>query len=269
MRNGAVVFQEAKLEPYFVLQPILPTRRDLPRGAEALLRLRDRNGTDSPLDRFLVNAALGRRLEEIDEYMLSTVIEWLESVKGFPLPDDFVAINIDADSFVDPRCMKFLLDQILKTSYISHLCLEITETAHLEDFKTAKAHMATLQGIGVRIALDDFGSGYMGLTALKHLHADFVKIDGQLLKNVDRDQRTRNVVSYLIELSHDLGALTIAEHIETPSEAQQLIELGADYLQGYLLSKAKIPGQTAPFLGCYPQSEHATLDCEDHHCAAA
>ena len=117
------------------------------------------------------------------------------------------------------------------------ICFELTETAAIGDFDVATEFFQTMRRLGCQIALDDFGSGLSSYTYLKQLPIDFLKIDGGLVKGIDHDPVQSAIVKSIIELAHTLDKKVVAEHVENQAVRDQLIEFGADYLQGYLFNK--------------------------------
>jgi EAL domain-containing protein (putative c-di-GMP-specific phosphodiesterase class I)/ActR/RegA family two-component response regulator len=125
----------------------------------------------------------------------------------------------------------------------SRTVLEITERASLEDIKDVRGRIGELRKLGFRIAVDDLGAGYAGLTTFAHLQPDFAKLDMSLVRNIDRDDTKQRVVRTMAKLCRELGVLVVAEGIETPAERDMVVELGCDLLQGYLFAK---PGPAFP-----------------------
>jgi EAL domain-containing protein (putative c-di-GMP-specific phosphodiesterase class I) len=121
--------------------------------------------------------------------------------------------------------------------------LEITERAALDRVRDLTNRMASLRKLGFRIAVDDLGAGYAGLTSFAQLEPDVVKVDMSLIRNVDSSATKRKVVGTVIALCRDLGITLIAEGIETERERETLIALGGDLCQGYLFAR---PGRPFP-----------------------
>lgn len=121
--------------------------------------------------------------------------------------------------------------------------LEITERASLESVPDAADRVKLLRERGFRIAVDDLGAGYAGLTSFATLEPDFVKIDISLVRGVDRDPVRQKLIRSLNKLCEEMSIQVVAEGIETPEERDTIIDLGCDYLQGYLLAR---PGPPFP-----------------------
>ena len=113
--------------------------------------------------------------------------------------------------------------------------IEITENDYSREmamYKEALAHR-----FGARLAIDDFGSGYNGETSLLDYQADYVKLDMEIVRDIDTVRDRCDIAKNLISFAHDRGIRVIAEGVETEGELRALIALGADYLQGYLLAR--------------------------------
>ncbi len=130
----------------------------------------------------------------------------------------------------------------------SRVVLEITERASLDTVERVTDCVEKLRGLGYRIAVDDLGAGYSGLTALALLEPEFVKLDMSLIRNIDTSATLQRIVKGMIRLSHDLGAKVVAEGIETPEEHHWLAEAGCDLLQGFLFGRpaAEFPVRQNP-----------------------
>jgi EAL domain-containing protein (putative c-di-GMP-specific phosphodiesterase class I) len=112
------------------------------------------------------------------------------------------------------------------------LCFEITETAVIENFDSARAFIAALRERGCRFALDDFGSGMSSYSYLKHLPVNYIKIDGSFVRGMLEDPVDRAVVESINQIAHDLGMKTIAEFVESEEILAALADIGIDYAQG-------------------------------------
>ena len=118
------------------------------------------------------------------------------------------------------------------------LCLEITESALLDDADVALATLAQLKDIGVLLAIDDFGTGYSSLNYLRRLPVDVVKIDRSFIAEVGLGGAGDTIIAGIIGLTLGLGLQIVAEGIERPEQAAALIELGCTRGQGFLYSAA-------------------------------
>lgn len=118
---------------------------------------------------------------------------------------------------------------------LKHLVIEITESDYSREMALYKEALA--RRFGARLAIDDFGSGYNGETSLLDYHVDFVKIDMEIVRDIDVAKDHQDIARNLIGYAHDRGIRVIAEGVETEAELRALRVLGADYVQGYLVGR--------------------------------
>jgi EAL domain-containing protein (putative c-di-GMP-specific phosphodiesterase class I) len=122
--------------------------------------------------------------------------------------------------------------------------LEITERTSLDEVPDARAKINELRSMGYRIAIDDLGAGYAGLTSFVALGPEFVKLDMSLIRDADKDPLKRKLIRSMAVLCKDLGIAVVAEGIETAAERDIVVELGCDLLQGYLHARPARPFPT-------------------------
>jgi EAL domain-containing protein (putative c-di-GMP-specific phosphodiesterase class I) len=137
------------------------------------------------------------------------------------------------------------------TPYAERVVLEITERASLEHIRDLRERVARLRALGFRIALDDLGAGYAGLTSFTQLEPEFVKLDMELIRDIHQHEMKRKIVRSMVQLSHDMGKCIIGEGVESCEEADVLVQLGCDYLQGFLFAK---PARRFPKISVPPSS---------------
>jgi EAL domain-containing protein (putative c-di-GMP-specific phosphodiesterase class I) len=116
---------------------------------------------------------------------------------------------------------------------------EITETCAINDTESACTLISELSELGCRFALDDFGSGYCSFSHLKRLPVDYIKIDGQFVKDVLNDPMDIAIIRSITNIAHSLGKETIAEFVESAETLRLLKDCGVDYVQGFYISQPK------------------------------
>lgn len=146
-----------------------------------------------------------------------------------------MSINISGRLLGDADFMAFALRAVKSTSH--QLCFEITETAVIEDPKQALRNIDTLAASGVRISIDDYGSGLSSLAYLKQLPAHELKIDKIFIQSLTNSQRDALLVRSTIDLAHGLGMKVTAEGVENPAAFSLLAAMGCDMAQGYLVAR--------------------------------
>jgi EAL domain-containing protein (putative c-di-GMP-specific phosphodiesterase class I) len=143
-------------------------------------------------------------------------------------------VNLHTEDLQDPELAS--PDSPL-ARYAPRVVLEVTERASLGRIRDVPEHITRLRELGYQIALDDLGAGYAGLSSFTQLEPDFVKLDMSLVRDVHESAIKRRLIRAMVELSHDMGKLVIAEGVETPAEQTTLEALGCDLLQGYLFAR--------------------------------
>jgi len=130
----------------------------------------------------------------------------------------------------------------------SFLGLDITETVYISALDANTAALDRLRALGIRISLDDFGSGYSSLSYLKRLPADILKIDRSFTKGLGVEVEDTAIVQTVIDLAHILGMEVVAEGVEIEEQETLLKEMGCDFAQGFYLSKPLQPDEVSRFL---------------------
>jgi EAL domain-containing protein (putative c-di-GMP-specific phosphodiesterase class I) len=156
--------------------------------------------------------------------------------------------TVDAEVFVNVHALELDDDSLLAptsplSAFAKRVVLEITERAPLEKIKDANARVAQLRNMGYRIAVDDLGAGYAGLTSFAHLEPEVVKVDMSLIRGLDQSPTKQKLLRSIVGLCRDLEIKMIAEGIETVEERDTLVRLGGDLCQGYLFAR---PGRAFP-----------------------
>ncbi len=201
---------------------------------ESLMRLRRMIGEEEELISpfFFLDIAIKSKLYS---RLTQAMVE-----KTFPLIKengrDF-SINLSFDDIVDPATGALLKEQILKHGVGKQLILEIVESENIDDFNLVKAFIKKFRELGVRIAIDDFGSGYSNYTHIFEIKPDYLKIDGSLIKNIDQDNNSYELVKSITQLAKSLGIETIAEFVSTREIFEICFDLGVDYFQGYYFAE--------------------------------
>ena len=199
-------------------------------GVEALARW---DGAASPEELFARAAATGQseRLSRlVQRKALRTVGAWTG-----PLAALRVSINLLAEDLTRPGYERWLLDEIAAAGLTpERVTAEITENGLLADQPAAAARLAMLRAAGVRIAVDDFGTGYCSLAYLTSLPLDTLKIDRGLIADIVGGTRDRIVVKAMIRLARELGLSVVVEGVESTAQLALLVEWGCDLYQGFL-----------------------------------
>jgi len=205
---------------------------------EVLLRMVELDGTLLAPGHFLAAAESFGLTPKLDRWVMRTALGTLTETAGALERISSCSINLSAHSLVDPLFLDFLVHLLEDLQFPStKLCLEITETAVMQDFGQALSAMHTLRDLGCRFALDDFGSGMASFGYLRQLPVDLIKIDGAFVRNIAHDNYDLEIVKAVVTLAHASRKLTVAEHVEDEETLWVLRKLGVDYAQGYFIAK--------------------------------
>jgi EAL domain-containing protein (putative c-di-GMP-specific phosphodiesterase class I) len=155
------------------------------------------------------------------------------------LPNDTsMFVNLHPKDFDDPELLQ--PDTLLKR-YAPRLVLEVTERAAILDFNHFRSKLDALREYGVRIAIDDLGSGYSALSLVAELDPDYIKLDMTLIRSIDESPVRQNLLRNMVSFATDLGAQVVAEGVETRPELETLRDLGCHFVQGYYLAVPSPP----------------------------
>ncbi len=215
------------------LQPVVGLETGEPIGVEALVRWRHpRRGVLAPADfiRVVENSdLLGIFTSYVIDHALACAARLAK--RGSPVP---VAVNLSARSLLDPE-LPGVISSLLRRHRVPGraLVLEITETVMTRELPGVNEALTSLRALGVRLAVDDFGTGYASLTFLTRVPLDEVKVDGTLVARMTDSAEAAAIVRTTVELGRDLGLQVVAEGVETASQQEMLARLGCPAAQGF------------------------------------
>lgn len=224
-------------------QPLLDAQNQRVIGAEALLRWRNDYGEMVSPERFIPLAERTGMINELGLWVLEEALERL-SVWHKLGHDFYMAVNISpvqfrSDDFADR--VKQVVD--LCDVRADKLVLEIGEAIHREDQAQVHAHLSRLTGMGIRIAIDDFGSGHASLTHLAQLPVGILKIDRSFVHALTEGEVDQAVPASVVTLARMSGMQVVAEGVETQAQIETLQRLGCQFMQGYALGRPMPPEQ--------------------------
>ncbi|KJY84418.1 diguanylate cyclase [Vibrio galatheae] len=176
----------------------------------------------------------------LDKQVVHQTLTWFEQHPQALAQLGLCAINLSGHSMGNKEFIAYLLDKLEQSPVpCNKICLEITETAAMSNMNQSIEFFSQLKSLGCRIALDDFGSGLSSFGYLKKLPVDIVKIDGLFVRDIDVNEMDHLMVRSINDLAKQMGKQTVAEFVENAQILEQLMELGVDYAQGYVIGKPK------------------------------
>jgi EAL domain-containing protein (putative c-di-GMP-specific phosphodiesterase class I) len=234
----SVRFEKALASLHVVYQPIVSLSKRTVFGYEALLRSRE---PTLPHPGAVLDAAERLdRVHELGRKVRTLAVEPLER-----LPSDVVLfVNLHPSDLIDHHLFS-TAGAFAAAS--ERVILEVTERASLDGIQNVRSHVARLRANGFRIALDDFGAGYAGLTSFALLEPEFVKLDMVLARGIAHEPTKKTLVRTMITMCKELGIQVIAEGIEEEEERDELLRAGCDLMQGYLFGRPGPPFPGSPF----------------------
>ena len=209
-------------------------------SGEVLLRMVDesRKAPDNLIlpGAFMPAAERYQLMSKIDRWSIARTFDLLKQQKDILQHWQMCNINLSGQSMGDASLLKFILEKV-KSSVVPAevLCFEITESTVIANLDEANQFINTLKKLGCKFALDDFGKGLSSFSYLKNLHVDFVKLDGELVKDIAKDKTSYAMVEAINQVAHVMGIKTIAEHVETTATLNALKKISVDYAQGYVI----------------------------------
>ena len=223
-----------EFKPFY--QPTFDLRTGAVRGCEVLARWLRADGSVVPPMSFIPLAETSGRIETMTWQILETALKELHprlrDDKYFKVSVNIVPRHLMSDGFVET------LRRVVAGSKVSarQIVLEITERTELPDLNKAALVVKQLREFGFRVAMDDVGVGHSGLSQMKGLGANTIKIDKFFVDTITEDGAAATIIGMLVRLAKDLQMTVIAEGIETDAQLRALVGLGVEEGQGYLVS---------------------------------
>ena len=230
----------ARDELFLVWQPVVSAQTGRTMGAEALLRWRHpERGVLAPAA-FLELADESGAIVPIGDWVLQRACTdaagWIES--GSADRSFVVHVNASIRQFADATFVERTAAIVRGTGLdVANLAVEVSERAMLGDNPAVVRAVSALRRLGARIAIDDFGTGLSSLAHLRGFPADYLKLDGTLVREIGREGADDPIVRSIIQLAHSLGMSVVAEWVTTDEQATRLRILGCDALQGHRIGE--------------------------------
>jgi EAL domain-containing protein (putative c-di-GMP-specific phosphodiesterase class I) len=153
-----------------------------------------------------------------------------------------ISLNVSAQDIQDDGFIDYVRKVLDETGADpSHLTLEITERTAVDHLDSVQTFIMHAKRLGFSIGIDDFGIAHSSLHEISQIYFDVLKIDKSFIDHVAKDKRNDEVVRFIIQMAHQLGAITVAEGVEHVTQEAWLRDNGCDYVQGYLVSRPLEP----------------------------
>lgn len=222
--------KDDRIIPHY--QPIYNYKTNKIEKYEALMRLIENNETIYP-NKYLSIAKKTKLYPELTYKMVEKVFN------KFAQNNFEFSINLSIEDLMNKELMIFIYDYAEQKGLFNRLVLEIVESEEIEDSEQVSKLISTFKEKGTKIAIDDFGSGYSNYEYLISLQADYLKIDGSIIKLILTDERTLAVVKSILDFAQKSDIKVIAEFVSNENIDKILKEIGVDYAQGFYYGKPK------------------------------
>lgn len=210
-------------------QPIFNNKTGKLKKYESLVRLIDKDGQAISPFFFLEIAKRAKLYDQITKMVIDKTFDTFRNLSA-----EF-SINLTIDDILSEKTTNYIYQKLENYPNTSRVIFEITESQEVADYKLINKFIKYVKQYSVKIAIDDFGSGYANFEHILNIDADFIKIDGSLIKNIHTDENSYIITEAIINFSKKLGRETIAEFIHNEKVHKIVKKLGADYSQGFYL----------------------------------
>ena len=211
--------------PYF--QPIVCNKSGEVVKYECLSRLVDERGNILPPKMFIDVAKTIKVYNQVTKSIIDQAFE------VFKHNDYGFSINLSIEDIMSHEIYEFIIEKLREASFGNRVTFELLESESIEDFKKVSRFITEIKRYGAQVAIDDFGSGFSNFSYLAEIEVDYIKIDGSLIANIDKNKNSRLIAETIVGFAQGMGIKTIAEYVHSSTVLSTVKQLGIDYAQGY------------------------------------
>ncbi|ADN09593.1 bifunctional diguanylate cyclase/phosphodiesterase [Sulfurimonas autotrophica] len=222
---------EDRIVMYF--QPIMDNSTNTINKYESLIRLVDRQGNIITPWHFLEIAKKAKLYKKLTKIVVK------KSFDAFKDNTYEFSVNLTIEDILDKDIKSFIFNMLEEYNIGNRVIFEIVESESIEDFDEIEKFIHEVKKYGCKIAIDDFGTGYSNFEYLMKLQADFIKIDGSIIRTIVEDKRSEILTSVIVAFAKEMNIKTIGEYVETKAIQDKLVELGVNKSQGYYFDKPR------------------------------
>jgi len=228
---------ENKIVPFY--QAIFDRENNIVKY-EALMRM-DNTGENKEGENFILPSKFlefAKKSKQYNEINLLLIKKVLKEVSSC---DKQISINLSFKSIQNSSFVKELENLIdtIDNKYYKYIVFEILESEFVWDYRILENFIIKYKKMGIKIAIDDFGSGYSNFKHILNVMPDYLKIDGSLIQNIDKEKESYELVKYITKFAHAIGIKTVAEYVHSKEVYDLLYEIGIDEFQGFYLAIPK------------------------------
>ena len=197
------------------------------------MRLIDERGRPIKPDKYL---NLSKKLKLYPKITSRIIEQSFEASKKLGVS---VSINLSYEDITNPETTSFIKGKLSEYGIAERVCFELLESESIDSYRRVYEFINDLKDMGCSIAIDDFGTGYSNFEHLLRLNVDTVKIDGSLIRNIDKDKNALIMARGIVGFAKKLGLTTIAECVHSKQVFDTVVEIGIDYSQGFYFGQAQ------------------------------
>ncbi len=220
-----------RIVPYF--QPIYDNKTGKIKSYESLVRLIEEDGRVLSPFFFLEISKKAKLYKQIARIMIT------KSCMAFQNSYHSFSLNFEIDDILDEQLLEFTMNTMQRYEVTKQATFEVLESESIEDIEAVIKFTQHVAEQGCKISIDDFGSGYSNFLHVLKLNADYLKIDGSLIKNIHQDAEAKIIVKSIVKFAKELGLKTVAEFVHCKDVQEEVEKLSIDYSQGYYLGEPK------------------------------
>ena len=231
LKTIKVALKNDKIEPFY--QPIFNLKTKEIKRYEALIRMYDEEANlIPPGPYFLEVAKKGKLYSQVTKVLFKKVLKKIREHRCE------ISVNLSSLDIEDHAMSEYILEQLEQNRDITHLLIfELLEDKDTQDYEYVNNFINHARAFGVKIAIDDFGSGYSNFIRIIEFKPDIIKIDGSLIEDIANSESNRKTVEAIKIFSDKVGAKTVAEYVTNKETFEVIDEIGIDYSQGYYIGK--------------------------------
>jgi len=214
-------------------QPIVDNNTLKANKYESLIRLIDEHGNVITPYFFLEIAKKAKLYKQLTKIVIQ------KSFENFRENDFDFSINLSVDDIIDKEISEYILEMLAIYNISNRVIFEIVESESIENFYEIQKFIKNVKLLGCRIAIDDFGTGYSNFEYLMRLEADFIKIDGSIIKEIIHNKNSEIITKVIIDFAKRMNIEVIAEFVENEKIFNKVKDLGIEHSQGYYFSQPK------------------------------
>lgn len=222
-------FEKNQFVPYF--QPIFDKNKKIIKYESLARIVRSQNDIVLP-NVFLASSKRIKRYTKMSKILFKTCFEYLAKD-----PNLILSLNISFNEMMDGDMSAFVVDELSRLRVGNQVIFEVLENENIKDIERISTFIDRIKKFGVRIAIDDFGSGYSNFSNILKIKPDYLKIDGSIIKSVDTDKGSYAMLGAIVAFAKKFGIKTIAEFVHSKEVFDICVQIGVDEFQGFYLGK--------------------------------